>query len=318
MNLQNLQRKFPLIIAIACGILAVVMLNIYLKQKEDSVWIKMKEVMKQQRGGDGGGQLPAEKMSVVLTAKRNIMPQTLIVAEDIMIKQVPEGAVQPGAVSSIDKVIGKVVLSPVLEKEQILSSKLVEAGKIGKSLSEITPKGRRAMTINIDKNSTINGFLRPGDFVDVLVMLKTKAEPEDQKSPKEAFTIPFLQGIEILAIGTDYLTHSEFSGGDGKSRESAADKAAKTINAGTVTLSLTLQETLLLSYVQDHGKIKLVMHSKDDKQGVIASPVNEEFLLRYLHPEVMEDWRPTMPTSTIEVYRGLNKQFMPLSKERKD
>jgi hypothetical protein len=56
----------------------------------------------------------------------------------------------------------------------------------------------------------------------------------------------------------------------------------------------------------------------DDKQGVRASSVNEEFLLRYLHPEVMEDWRPTVPTSTIEVYRGLNKQFMPLSKERKE
>ncbi len=314
MNLQNLQRKFPIIIAIACGILAVVMLNIYLKQKEDSVWQKMKEVMKQPQGG--GGQAPVEKMSVVLVAKRNIIPQTLITAEDIMIKQVPEGAVQPGAVSSIDKVIGKVVLSPVLEKEQILSSKLVEAGKIGKSLAEITPKGRRAMTINIDKNSTINGFLRPGDFVDVLVTLNTKAEPEDQNSPKEEFTIPFLQGIEILAVGTDYLIRSEFPSGD--SREAAADKAAKTINAGTVTLALTLQETLLISYVQDHGRLKLVMHSKDDKQGVIASSVNEEFLLRYLHPEVMEDWRPTTPSSTIEVYRGLNKQFMPLSKERKD
>jgi|GEM_PF-1384336 len=316
MNLQNLQRKFPLIIAIACGILAVVMLNIYLKQKEDSVWLKMKEVMKQQQSQGAGGQAPVEKMSVILVAKRNIMPQTLITAEDIMIKQVPEGAVQPGAVSSIDKVIGKVVLSPVLEKEQILSSKLVEAGKIGKSLSEITPKGRRAMTINIDKNSTINGFLRPGDFVDVLVMLNTKAEPEDQNSPKEEFSIPFLQGIEILAIGADYLTRSDVPSGD--SKEAAADKITKTINAGTVTLALTLQETLLLSYVQEHGKIKLVMHSKDDKQGVIASPVNEEFLLRYLHPEVMEDWRPTMPTSTIEVYRGLNKQFMPLSKEKKE
>jgi pilus assembly protein CpaB len=315
MNLQNIQRKFPLIIAIACGILAVVMLNIYLKQKEDNVWLKMKEVIKQQQSAGGGGQAPVEKMSVVLVAKRNIMPQTLIVAEDIMIKQVPEGAIQPGAVSSIDKVIGKIVLSPVLEKEQVLSSKLVEAGKIGKSLAEITPKGRRAMTINIDRNSTINGFLRPGDFVDVLVALNTKAEPEDQNSIKEQFTIPFLQGIEILAIGTDYLTRSDLPGGD--SKESAADRITKTINAGTVTLALTLQETLLVSYVQDHGSIKLVLHSKDDKQGVIASSVNEEFLLRYLHPEVMEDWRPTTPTSTIEVYRGLNKQFMPLSKEKK-
>ncbi len=311
MNIQNLQRKFPLIIAIACGILAVVMLNIYLKQKEESVWLKMKEVIKQEQGRGGAGQAPGEKMSVVLVAKRNIIPQTLITAEDIMIKQVPEAAVQPGAVSAIEKVIGKVVLSPVLEKEQILNSKLVEAGKIGKTLSEITPKGRRAMTVNIDKNSTINGFLRPGDFVDVLVTLNTKVEVENTSSPKEEFTIPFLQGIEVLAVGTDYLSRTGFS-------EGSPDKSTTAVTPGTVTLALTLQETLLLSYVQDHGKIKLVMHAKDDKQGVIASPVNEEFLLRYLHPEFMEDWRPTVPASTIEVYRGLNKQFMPLSKERRD
>lgn len=317
MNIQNLQRKFPLIIAIACGILAVVMLNIYLRQKEESVWVKMKEVIKQQQSSGGaGGQAPQEKMAVVLTAKRNIIPQTLITAEDIMIKQVPEGAVQPKALSSIDQVIGKVVLSPVLEKEQILSSKLVEPGKIGKTLAEITPKGRRAMTINIDKNSTINGFLRPGDFVDVLVTLNTKTDPENRDSPKEEFTIPFLQGIEILAIGSEYLDRAAAAAGLNK--DVSAEKTASTVAAGTVTLALTLQETLLISYVQDHGKIKLVMHAMDDKQGVIASSVNEEFLLRYLHPEVMEDWRPTVPTSTIEVYRGLNKQFMPLSKERKD
>ncbi len=316
MNVQNLQRKFPLIIAIACGILAVVMLNIYLKQKEESVWLKMKEVVKQQQGQGDAGQAPVQKMSVILVAKRNIIPQTLITAEDIMIKQVPDGSIQPGAVAMIEQVIGKVVLSPVLENEQILSSKLVEPGKIGKTLAEVTPKGRRAMTINIDRNSTINGFLRPGDYVDILVTLNTKRDPEDNASIKEEFTIPFLQGIEVLAIGADYLNRSEISGGG--SGDVSAERIAKTMTAGTVTLALTLQETLLLSYVQDHGNIKLVLHAMADKQGVIASPVNEEFLLRYLHPEVMEDWRPTVPSSTIEVYRGLNKQFMPLSKEKKD
>ena len=313
MNLQNLQRKFPLIIALACGVLAVVMLNIYLKQKEESVWLKMKEVIKQQQGQAGAGQAAVQKMTVVLVAKRNIIPQTLITAEDIMIKQVPEGSVQPGAVSMIEKVIGKVVLSPVLENEQILGSKLVEAGKIGKTLAEVTPKGRRAMTINIDKNSTINGFLRPGDFVDILVTLNTKKAPEDSASVKEEVSVPFLQGIEVLAVGTDYLSQPGGAGGD-----ISTEKTVKTMAAPTVTLALTLQETLLLSYVQDHGRLKLVMHAAADKQGVIASAVNEEFLLRYLHPEVMEDWRPTVPSSTVEVYRGLNKQFMPLSKEKKD
>ncbi len=317
MNIQNIQRKFPLIVAIGCGILAVALLNIYLKQKEERIWVKMKEVMKQQQGGGGGigAVASVEKMGVVLVAKRNILPQTLIKAEDIAIKQVPEKYIQPGAVASIDKVIGKVVTSPVLEKEQLLNTKLQEPGRVGKSLSEITPKGRRAMTINVDSLSTINGFLRPGDYVDVLVTLNAKSTPDDEKISAEKYTIPFLQGIEVLAVGTESVSRSEVPGAEKKEK---ADITAQRIIAGTVTLGLTLQETLLLSYIQDHGKIKLVLHAADDKQGVIASPVNEEALLRYLHPELMEEWHPTVPSSAIEVYRGLNKEFMPLSKEKKE
>ncbi len=65
----KLREKFPLIIAIACGILAILLLNVYLRNRESEVWQRMKQVQQQAQPAR-----TAEQIGVALLAKRDIPP----------------------------------------------------------------------------------------------------------------------------------------------------------------------------------------------------------------------------------------------------
>lgn len=307
MNAQGLQKKFPIVIAAVCAVFAVVLLNMYLKQREDKLWQMVKAAEKK---GSGKEVVTVKKMGVVLVAKHDIPPQTPITSSDIMIQQLPEENIQPGAAKAIDQVVDHMMAGPILEKEQLLTTKLISVGKAGKTLADITPKGKRAMTIWVDKLSTVGSFLRPGDYVDVLAILPMSAVKR-KTSETTTVTVPFLQGVEILAVDTEYLSSASMLDSKKKKESTRSGKDADT----TVTLSLTLQETLLLTHVLERGKIKLVMHAAEDEGRESADSVNEQTLRKYLYPEDPQAEIKMTSTSQVEVFRGVKKDVVTVNEE---
>lgn len=303
MDTQVLHKKFPLVIAVACGILAVFLLQVYLKQREAQTLEKLKQMQAQMKPVAKAVEQP---MGIVLVAKRDVPAEALIMAEDIEIRQAPIAFIQPGAAKALEGVIGQIASGPILTGEQILSTKLLPAGNIGKELSELTPKGKRAMTIPVDNLSAISGFLRPGNFVDVLALLPPVSAGTGSKQNKQVTTVPFLQGIEVLAVGSE-STAQKTSGVRKK------DAPAAKSEVGTVTLSLSLQEALLLAYVQERGRVKLVLHAAQDLEAEAANSVSESVLIRYLNPE--EATQPLSIPSKVDIYRGLNKEVKSLSED---
>lgn len=306
MSAQGIQKKFPIIIAAVCAVFAVVLLNMYLKQREEKLWQMVKEAEKK---GIGTPVAQEKKLGVVLVAKRDIPPQTPITANDIMIQQVPEENIQPGAAKAIDQVVDHMMAGPILEKEQILTTKLVPVGQLGKTLADITPKGKRAMTIWVDKLSTVGSFLRPGDYVDVLAILPMSAVKR-KTSDTSTVTVSFLQGIEVLAVDTDYLSSMQI---DFKKKKDSG-RGGKEPDT-TVTLSLTLQETLLLTHVLERGKIKLVMHAAEDEGRDAVNAVNEQALRKYLYPEEPQAEAKMTSIQQVEVFRGVKKDVVSVMEE---
>ncbi len=301
MDTQGLHKKLPLVIAIACGILAVFLLQVYLKQREEQTLAKLKQMQAQMKPVAKSIEQP---MGIVLVAKRDVPTEALIAAGDIEIRQMPVAFIQPGAAKALEGVIGQIASGPILTGEQILTTKLLPSGNVGKELSELTPKGKRAMTIPVDNLSAISGFLRPGNFVDVLALLPPVSTGPGSKQNKQITSVPFLQGIEVLAVGSE---STAYKGSGVKKKDSAAVKS----EVGTVTLSLSLQEALLLTYVQERGRIKLVMHAAEDQEAEAVNSVSESVLMRYLNPE--EATQSLSIPLTVDVYRGLNKEIKSLS-----
>ena len=74
---EKLREKLPLIIAIACGVLAILLLNVYLRRREAEIWNRIKQAQQKTQSA----AVP-EKIGVVLLAKSDIPPQTPITPDD--------------------------------------------------------------------------------------------------------------------------------------------------------------------------------------------------------------------------------------------
>ncbi len=306
MQIQHIQKRLPLIIALACGIWAILLLNSYIKRRETEIWERIKQAQRQAQPTK-----PPSQMGIILVAGKDIPPQVPITPADLLIKEIPVEYIQPGAVSSLDEVIGQIASAPIAAGEQILKTKLLPSGKIGKSLSEITPAGKRAMNVSVDNMASIANLIRPGDYVDVLALIALP-ETADQSGAKSSVPrlISLFQNVEVLAVGGEFVAPSDIS-------QAARKEQTKTISAGsqTVTLALSPQEAVLLSFVQEHGKIKLDLRSSEDTKQESIKPADWNTLLQYLYPSqegVAQGKRPV-----VEVYRGLSKEIVPLTEKEK-
>jgi len=291
---MQIQRKLPFIIALVCGLAAVLLFIVYLRKIEAEIWFKMKQQAQQAEAAK-----PKVTMGVVLVAKKEIPAQTPVTAEDLTFKQVPVEYIQPGAVNSLEQVIGQIASGPIAAEEQILSTKLLPPGNINKTLAEITPEGKRAVTVAVDNLPSIASLLKPGDYVDIFALIalprKAAAQTKEESDPR---LVPLFQGAQVLAIGNELLASKS------KAKETSAA-------AQTVTFALTPQEAALLSFVQEHGKIKLALRSAQDTKVEPAAPADWGTLINYLSAGQGEK-TGLENQPVVEIYRGLQKEIVPL------
>jgi pilus assembly protein CpaB len=296
MQIPELQKKLPLIIALACGILAILLLNTYLKRRENEIWEKIKQVQRQQ----AQPTKPPSQMGIVLVAGKDIPTQVPITPDALLIKEIPVEYIQPGVVTSFNEVIGQIASIPIVAGEQILKTKLLPPGNIGKSLSEITQAGKRAVNVSVDNLASIVNLIRSGDHVDVLTLItlpETVSQPGTKSSAPRL--IPLFQDVEVLAVGDELVTERK-----GQAKVASA-------GSGTVTLALSPQEAVLLSFVQEHGKIKLNLRSAGDIQKESIKPADWDTLLQYLYPTSGVEGKQAV----VEIYHGLKKEVVPLTEE---
>jgi pilus assembly protein CpaB len=301
MQIQRIQRLLPLIIAIACGIWAILLLNSYLKRREDEIWLRIKKVQLQAPPPQA-----VQQMGIALVAGKDIPPQVPITPADLLIKEIPVQYIQPGSITSLGEITGQISNSPIAAGEQILKTKLMPAGKVGKSLAEVTPAGKRAITISVDKDNmaSLASFLHPGNRVDVfaLVNMPEYVDPSARKGTTSRL-IPLFQAVEVIAVGNDFVASDQPKAAGGAT--------------GTITLALSPQESVLLSFVQEHGKIKLDLRSSDDNNKEAIKPADWDALLRYLYPDRDFNAEEKKSGPGVEVYRGLNKEIVPMREKGK-
>ncbi|MDD5080069.1 MAG: Flp pilus assembly protein CpaB [Candidatus Omnitrophica bacterium] len=313
------RKKILIVVAIACGILAALLGRAYIADKEAAV-AKQMALLKQREAKELAAK-QHNKVSV-LVAARNITPGVPILPEDLTSREVPEEFLQPGAIRSSINIVGMLVQTPIIPGEQILRTKLGAPPEKPKILSEITPKGKRAVPVVVDNITSLAGLLQPGDYVDALAIItppqgsylyalavdNTSGGQQASKNESKLVTLPLFQNILVLAVGSEMGPAASGPRGD-KSKEKAKG------SDNTVTMSLSPQEAALVSFIQEQGKIRLVMRSNSDVAQTKVDPVNWDNLFDYLYPKAKD--LGGKPPATVEIYRGLQKEVIPLSEGKK-
>ncbi|MFN2581498.1 MAG: Flp pilus assembly protein CpaB [Candidatus Dormibacteria bacterium] len=104
----------------------------------------------------------------------------------------PEGSPLPGAVTSLDEVVGRGLIAPVGDHEPITLAKLAPR-EAGAGLAPTIAAGMRAISVRINDVIGVAGFAGPGTHVDVLATVRKSGD---------AVSRVLLSNIPVLTTGT--------------------------------------------------------------------------------------------------------------------
>lgn len=211
------------------------------------------------------------KMGTVLIAAQGIPARTIVEPSMISTKQLPETAITPDMYRDIKEVAGKVTTSAVIAGEILMKQKFAEKGaEMG--LSFIVPKGKRAVTVQVNQVSGIAGLLKPGDFVDVLCTFEIpRSEEEGKVKAPEYMTVTVLQNAQILALDTMM---------EAKPPEQPQQAAGKPVQPSPpqpsytfVTLAVTPKDAERLSLLSERSSIRLTLRPIKERTVVITGGI---------------------------------------------
>lgn len=277
------KKYIPLIIAGVLGLLALFLFNIYVQQQTEEA--KQRVIASQ------------KNLTTVVVAKQDI-PAGVAISESMVKEETAsKDVIQPRAAPSLDRVVNRITLAPISKGEQILLNKLTISGQ-ETSLATKVPKGKRAITVPVDNISSVGGMIRPGDHVDVMGMVPMPAMTAEGKQVTQMTTMPLFQDVLVLAVGQEFTNVP------------VGDKKTERTLSPVITLALLPQEANLIAFVQEQGKIRLILRSPEDTQVQPATPASWDVLLRTVMPQAFQQGpqEAPKPKKTVEIYRGLQKE----------
>lgn len=194
-----------------------------------------------------------QKKETMLRNEIEVMHQQLktVTARQEALSKIQEQQKQWQAQQLKDLKDGKIALSATEQTRQE-TSPVVQMN----SFAVRTPPGKRAMTILIDALSAVGGLVYPGDYVDIIAKLDI---PESIDSPekKRAVTSVLFQNVQVLAVGTNFKPI------DTEAPNYNAQQSARQLN---ITLALTPEESGLLAFAKENGKLQLALRGPAEQE----------------------------------------------------
>jgi pilus assembly protein CpaB len=215
----------------------------------------------------------------VLVAKADINEMDTILDGMIEPRSVPRRFVEPSAVAfntlvkedsndyamEVKRIIGNVAIVPIKKGEQLSLNKITEPNMRTGLAPQVAP-GKRAISITAGELESVGKLVKPGDRVDVIVVLNTQVAPgNDSTNGKVAKT--FMQDAVILAVGRNITNNIarkiESDGSSGKTR-------IKSLNDFDGYASVTLEvdpaqaQALAVVMADPMNKIYLTLRNNDD------------------------------------------------------
>ncbi len=151
-------------------------------------------------------------------------------------------------IETVEEVVGRVAAKAIPERAPVLRAMLAPEGTIPGMVGRIPP-GYRAVSVKIDEVTGVAYQIRPGDWVDVIVVMDIDSRV---RGKKETIAEVILQHVQVAAIG--HATTQQPSGG-----------AAKVKPAKSATLLVLEEDVPKLHLAATRGKITLAMRGADQE-----------------------------------------------------
>ncbi len=237
-------------------------------------------------------------------AKTDIGPREEITAEMVELVETVDSLFAPASerIETLDKVLGRVTAKAIPKHSAVLTSMLAPPGTRPGMVGQIEP-GYRAFSVKINEVTGVAYQIKPGDWVDVVVVMDIAGRG---RMRKETISEIILEHVKVAAIGRGTSPQSSGSGGKVKPAKSA-------------TLLIREEEVTKLHLAASRGKISLVMRGDDDKMmakgrrasldDVIAMMQNRGKKPAQRMPAMLPAWNTPEPEPfAVLIRRGSSKK----------
>jgi pilus assembly protein CpaB len=307
-----MQKKFLFIIigVVLAGLAAFLTVN-YISQREKEIekaQLKKLEELKENQIG-------------IAVATKDIPSGTPITPDSVDKAVISKDQAPANSILELNQVIGKISIVPIRAGQAIgydilRDMEVTESGP-EKSLALLIPEGTRAIPVNAENAETLLNVLKPGDHVDVMGILPGS-------DGKGMITVTLFENVLVLAVGDELgrLTQdknvvqpSAFQ--KMMSTQAAKQLAKKESTSKIITLALPPAESNIVLYVQEQGKIKLLVRGPRDNSYQPQQSITPDTFFEFLVARGAVKPPPPPPPAkaevpTVEIYRGLNKETVEL------
>lgn len=239
--------------------------------------------------------VPVKTVSVptrdVVVARADLALGAELKADDLQVLAWPASGVPEGAFAQPSELVGRGLIASVVRNEPILPTKL-SSREAGSGLPPIIPRGKRAVSVQVNEVISVAGYVLPGTIVDVLATASPTNRPEDMTSKV------VLTHVQVLTAGT---------------RLDQDRKDGKPMQVTVVTLLVTPEEAERLALASSEGKIHLALRNPLDQDAPSTPGVRPGVLLGNVAASALAPRRraaapaaapaPVAPP-TIEIIRG--------------
>lgn len=180
-----------------------------------------------------------------------------ITENDLFLVEIPpkylylEGGTESGLYKNYEQVVGRMPRERILANEFIRRERLADE-KTGVGLNALIPRGSRAIAVSVAGGRAVSGFLRPWDYVDVMVTFM----PDDGTEPETHY---LQQSVLVLGVGA--VTRVT----PGKEEQLTRYEKRRRAKAGaTVTLAVSPAQAEKIAHAQALGQITLTLRNNAD------------------------------------------------------
>lgn len=186
---------------------------------------------------------------------------------------------------------GKIAAGPIAPGAILTETGWVEVTALSKPISEMIPSGKQAMTISTSNVQGVNGFVKPGDRINMIITLDiefsnipvaqnvptlpTEGETGGDQETSDVtvtYTRFVLQGIPVLAVGTEIRPDETNTTGQVPATPQGEEDAAT--GSTVFTLEVTPEQAERIAYAFENGSIWLTLVPPDfvevETNGVIV------------------------------------------------
>lgn len=204
-------------------------------------------------------RIPVREVEVrsyhVAVASKNLPVGTMLTASDVKLVPWPSASQVPGAYSTVEAVVNRGLVAPVVENEPLTDAK-VASSEVGAGLPPSIPTGMRAISVKVNEVIGVAGFVVPGTRVDLVVTVRNNDISQSRS---------VVSNVQVLTAGTKY--------------DQDLAKDGKPVPTSVVTLLVTPEDAERIALAAAEGQIMLTLRNPLDVQPTVTNGVRMASLL---------------------------------------